>query len=634
MANKKEVLELIENIEEELLSIKKSIVKDNCLIEDKTVSYQLGNILLSNIKSVRGIFSLPRELFRLYKSIKYRKNDIKKNDDRKFIDVSRDRTNESSQNKTFYKALTLLDPISEVCWKDTFVGFPLSRAEFEKQIANTTSQFAFFESAWQANKKSWIYAFTSPNLQHRNAQDLLRVIGLLKDKNIPIVFWNKEDPMHYELFKPIARLADYIFTTDELVVSKYKTELNNDNVYSLPFAAPVKITNPLNRFNLDTETVCFAGTYYAKNHPDRKKQMDMILPALLDYNGIIYDRVSKPDNDDYKYPDIYTDIIRGAVDFSEMTTVYKKFKVFLNVNTIRNSTTMMSRRVYELLASGTPVVSTPSKAITEQFPGIVVTVNSEQETKSAVKKLLEDSYYWHKQSVLGIRAVLAEHTYEMRWNYIKSILENNLIAISTPKICIVVLYYGYQPLDIYILSLLKQKHVDIHKIVLIKSDKTIVDDSIVSQYNIEIKSLKDFKFNQLSVNETDYTFVTTDKSYNYAYSVWGMLLSFKYSNSSIVAKSSYFKLSSVAKKFSFNIDKNNWYVFMKETEIFSALIKNDKIKNVKVDFLNGKIKILNDKKDILLIDPFNVISIDQPNLIKNHQWLKDFIYKTNPYLGI
>ena len=117
----------------------------------------------------------------------------------------------------------------------------------------------------------------SPNLQHRNAQDLLKVIGLLRRKKIPVVFWNKEDPMHYEMFKPIAKEADYVFTTDSLKVAQYKKDLGHSNVWALPFAAPIKITNPIDRFKLDTESVCFAGTYYAKNHADRKKQVDMLL---------------------------------------------------------------------------------------------------------------------------------------------------------------------------------------------------------------------------------------------------------------------------------------------------------------------------------------------------------------------
>ncbi len=46
--------------------------------------------------------------------------------------------------------------------------------------------------------------------------------------------------MHYEMFKPIAEKVDYVFTTDQLVVDKYKKELGHSNIWALPFAAQLK----------------------------------------------------------------------------------------------------------------------------------------------------------------------------------------------------------------------------------------------------------------------------------------------------------------------------------------------------------------------------------------------------------
>ncbi|MDD2728278.1 glycosyltransferase [Malikia sp.] len=317
-------------------------------------------------------------------------------------------------------ALTLLDPISEFCWKNQFHGYPLSRHNYKEQIAISKSDFAFIESAWKANKGTWEYAFTSLELKHKNSQALLSAIELLKSKKIPVLFWNKEDPMHFDMFLPIAKKADYVFTTDELSVKNYQSALGHKRVKSIPFAAPIEITNPENRFEIQQENICFAGTYYAKNHEDRKKQMDAILPLILEFNGSIYDRASSIGGDRYSYPDIYHSNIRPAVEFDKMVGIYKKFKIFLNVNTITNSPTMMSRRVYELLASGTPVISTPSKSITEQFPGIVLTVNNEKEASIAADRLLSDNIFWCSKSQLGIREVLSKHTYSQRW---KSIVE-------------------------------------------------------------------------------------------------------------------------------------------------------------------------------------------------------------------
>src|SRR5690606_2081658 len=153
-----------------------------------------------------------------------------------------------------------------------------------------------------------------------------------------------------------------------------------------------------------------------------KRQMHALLPSIIEFKGAIYDRFSKLGNDRYKFPDQFQPFIRDAVPFNEVVKLYKRFKVFLNVNTIVDSPTMMSRRVYELLACGTPVVSTPSKAIEEQFSGIVHMANDAQEANKIIEKLLTDDHYWEKTSHLGYREVMTKHTYTHRLQSIKQAL--------------------------------------------------------------------------------------------------------------------------------------------------------------------------------------------------------------------
>ncbi|HDL5538510.1 TPA: glycosyltransferase, partial [Mannheimia haemolytica] len=76
--------------------------------------------------------------------------------------------------------------------------------------------------------------------------------------------------------------------------------------------------------------------------------------------------------------------------------------------------TMMSRRVYELLACGTPVISTPSLAIDEQFKGIVQVAKDAKEANKIAKRLLENEWEWLRISHLGYREVMLKHTYEHR----------------------------------------------------------------------------------------------------------------------------------------------------------------------------------------------------------------------------
>ena len=76
---------------------------------------------------------------------------------------------------------------------------------------------------------------------------------------------------------------------------------------------------------------------------------------------------------------------------------------------------MFSRRVFELLASGTPVVSTFATGI-ERLLGTdsVWFVDSPAQAGEAVERLLEDDAEWRRRSLRGIRKVFSTHTYAHR----------------------------------------------------------------------------------------------------------------------------------------------------------------------------------------------------------------------------
>src|SRR5207248_9052220 len=113
--------------------------------------------------------------------------------------------------------------------------------------------------------------------------------------------------------------------------------------------------------------------------------------------------------------DIYQGSIKGRLEYNEMIKAYKRYKVFLNVNSVKRSPTMFSRRVFELLASGTPVISSFSVGI-EQMLGndIVHLAGSERETLGHVERLLHDDSYWARVALRGVRAVYSRHTYARR----------------------------------------------------------------------------------------------------------------------------------------------------------------------------------------------------------------------------
>jgi hypothetical protein len=407
------------------------------------------------------------------------------------------------------KAIAIMDEISEECWRHEFNVFSINRKNYEKQVESSTADFCLLESCWKGNKGAWEYAFTSPGLKHANAQALLDLIPKVK-KKMPLVFWNKEDPMHYDRFLPIAKLADVIFTTDSNKVADYKRDVPDADVYAVPFAAQQRICNPSDRFRKPAESVCFAGSYYGVGHDERKRQMDALLPSIIDFNGAIYDRMSTVDSDRYKFPPQYTPFIRSAVPFTEVVKLYKQFKVFLNVNTIIDSPTMMSRRVYELLACGTPVVSTPSKAIEEQFSGIVHVANDSKEANKIIEKLLTDEHYWEKTSHLGYREVMTKHTYTHRLQSIKQALGYEA-GEHKPLVSIITCTRRPHMIDRIVKNVTRQKHPNCELILILQDFSDAQRNELLHKLKSKPSNLK-----RVEVIVNDSQDITLGERFNHA----------------------------------------------------------------------------------------------------------------------
>ena len=78
--------------------------------------------------------------------------------------------------------------------------------------------------------------------------EVIEILNWAKDMKCPTIFWNKEDPVHFKSFLNVAKLFDYVFTTDIDCIQRYKNALDHDRVYLLPFAVQPKLHNPIEEF--------------------------------------------------------------------------------------------------------------------------------------------------------------------------------------------------------------------------------------------------------------------------------------------------------------------------------------------------------------------------------------------------
>jgi hypothetical protein len=273
------------------------------------------------------------------------------------------------------------------------------------------------ESAWRGNGGSWEYKVGSYSYPESvGLPDLAALVEWCRREGIPTVFWNKEDPIHFEKFKEAAAVFDVVFTSDANIVERYQ-ELPGvpDRVVGvLPFAAQPAIHNPVAAMGSRDRRPVFAGAYYRNRHESRRTELDLLLDAAMPHGLVIYDRMGGAVSDSFGFPDRFQPNVAGSLPYEDMVQVYRQHRVFLNVNSVNDSPTMFSRRVFELLASGTPVVSTPSLGVERIFGSVVDIVETPSQAEEAIRRLVEDDDWWLERSIRGIEAVFQGNTYADR----------------------------------------------------------------------------------------------------------------------------------------------------------------------------------------------------------------------------
>jgi spore maturation protein CgeB/SAM-dependent methyltransferase len=306
------------------------------------------------------------------------------------------------------------------------------------RLENERPEAVFVESAWRGNDGAWQYRVASYERDMGN--ELADLLSWAREEGIPTIFWNKEDPVHFERFIERARGFAHVFTTDAHCIPRYRERVGHERVYALPFAAQPAIHHPVLEAGR-SGAVCFAGTFYGDRHEQRQVDMEMILRPAIDFGLEIFDRqhgLTGKGAEAYRFPEVYQPCIRGRLDYDEMVKAYKRYRVFLNVNSVKQSPTMFSRRVFELLACGTPVVSTYARGIVELLgEDVVFITESEGDTRRHLERLLGDEEEWMQASVRGIRKVLREHTYGHRLREICERVGLKVPEVREPRVAVV-----------------------------------------------------------------------------------------------------------------------------------------------------------------------------------------------------
>lgn len=316
------------------------------------------------------------------------------------------------------KAAVILDNFSYTAWSHEFQTVQITPETWREIFEDEEIDFLLVESAWAGNGKTWQYHLTGPTAPRPAVVELLEYT---KEHGIPSIFWNKEDPPHFEDFLETARLFDTVFTSDSNMVARYRERLGHENVFSLSFAAQPAVHNPVRPgAGVQERGVAFAGTYFAHKYPERREQMNVLLTGALDAavkTGEQLEIFSRFIDEDakYQFPAPFDSQVVGSLPYSKMLTAYQAYKVFLNVNSVVDSPSMCARRIFEILACGTPVVTTSSLAIPYFFNDQQIMVADDARAAAlAIRALLNSPALREKMVHKAQREIWAKHTYAHR----------------------------------------------------------------------------------------------------------------------------------------------------------------------------------------------------------------------------
>lgn len=310
----------------------------------------------------------------------------------------------------------ILDDFSAMAFRFEWNSVVLDPAAWRQQLDGL--DFVFIESAWAGNQRLWRGKIAG---NHGPDQQLIELLGACRDKGIPSVFWNKEDPPHYDDFLPAAKLFDYVFTSDEDRIESYKQDLGHERIAVLPFAAQPAVHNPVRpRRGWHQRDVAFGGMYFAHKYPERRHQMDLLLNGVMDVSkkmqtGLEIFSRQLGGSTEYQFPAPLDSRVVGSLTYPQMLSAYKAYKVFLNVNSVVDSPSMCARRIFEISAAGTPVISAPSAAIRNFFTVEEVPVaENRQEAGHLSRALVANAELNDRTAHLAQRRIWQEHTYAHR----------------------------------------------------------------------------------------------------------------------------------------------------------------------------------------------------------------------------
>ncbi|MBE7527736.1 glycosyltransferase family 1 protein [Betaproteobacteria bacterium PRO4] len=306
---------------------------------------------------------------------------------------------------------------------------PMTPNNFRMVIGEWKPDLIFVESAFHGVNGTWRYELAKQPKWLRLGKPvaIYQLVEFARSRGIPTVFWNKDDGAFFDDFIDVAKVFDYVFTTDQECIERYRQYLPAHvpvNTLVMPYQPTFHNFTGFNFFRRDA---CFTGSYYQRILNERRQFLDMIFDACeradmqLNVYDRNHDRLSR--HFEFGFPKNSRLNTFARVPHRDTALIYKSHAASINVNSVTNSETMFSRRLLEILACGGIVVTNPGRAVTHYFRDYCHVVNSGEEARELLVRLrYGPSRDDMARAEAGAAYVRRNHTWEHRLEKISNVV--------------------------------------------------------------------------------------------------------------------------------------------------------------------------------------------------------------------
>lgn len=251
-----------------------------------------------------------------------------------------------------------------------------------------------------------------------------KLFRVLMSHNLPLVYWAIDDPPDWSRMSlPLSRRASLVLTPAEECLTRYRKA--GIRARFMHFACNPLFHRRIERASRFDADILLVANYYT-SYPQRKKGVETILSPLLrtTYQIQVYGNEQWLNNqDNYRLPG---DVYRGYLPYINMPAAYSSAKIVLGLNSVTNSPTMMSMRIFEALGCGAFCLTHYTPAIERYFQNHVHLVWSRHpdETLELARYYLQRDDLRAKIARQGQEEVYRHHTYTQRIQSIRQSLES------------------------------------------------------------------------------------------------------------------------------------------------------------------------------------------------------------------